>query len=76
MFSGQFLGVLTLGLAVAGLAAVLVEVMMKSPSTLLDLVLDSRQVAMQTPEAKACNRVVIGYADPKEAANAERRAAA
>ncbi len=76
MFSGQFLGFLTLGLAVIGLIAVLVEVMVKSPSTLLDLVLDSRRIAIGTPQAKTADRVVIGYAAPKVAANAERRSAA
>jgi hypothetical protein len=76
MLSAQFLGFVALGLAVAGLIAVLLEAAVKSPSALLDMVLDSRRMALPEPQAKSAERVTIGYVAPRAAANADRRAAA
>ena len=72
MFSAQFLGFLAFGLAVTGLLAVVLEAAVKSPSALLDLVLDSRR----QPRAESADRVTIGYVAPKAPANADQRAAA
>lgn len=76
MFSAQFLGFLAFGLAVTGLLAVVLEAAVKSPSALLDLVLDSRRMALPQPRAESADRVTIGYVAPKAPANADQRAAA
>jgi hypothetical protein len=76
MMSAHFLGFIALGLAILGLVAVLVEVGVKSPATLLDLVLDSRRIALPEPQGKTAERVTIGYVVPGAPANADRRAAA
>ena len=64
MMSAHFIGFVALGLAVLGLVAVLVEVGVKSPATLVDLVLDSRRMALPEPQGKAAERVTIGYVVP------------
>jgi hypothetical protein len=76
MFSAQFLGFVALGLALIGLLAVVLEAAVKSPSTILDLVLDSRRVAFPEPRAESADRVTIGYLAPKAPANADQRVAA
>ena len=76
MISAHFLGFVALGLAVLGLVAVLVEVGVKSPATLFDLVLDSRRMALPEAQGKPAGRVTIGYVAPGAPANADRRAAA
>ena len=76
MFSAQYLGFLAFGLAVTGLLAVVLEAAVKSPSSLLDLVLDSRRMALPQPRAESADRVTIGYVAPKAPANADQRAAA
>jgi hypothetical protein len=76
MVSAHFLGFIALGLAVLGLVAVLVEVGVKSPAALLDLVLDSRALALPQAQAKRPDRVTVGYVAPGAPANADRRAAA
>jgi hypothetical protein len=76
MVSSHFLGFIALGLAVLGLVAMLVEVGVKSPAALLDIVLDSRALALPEAQAKRADRVTIGYVAPRAPANADRRAAA
>jgi hypothetical protein len=76
MFSAHFLGFVAFGLAVIGLMAVLLEAAVKSPSALVDLVLDSRRMALPEPRAESADRVTIGYVAPKTPANADQRAAA
>ena len=72
----HFLGFAAFGLAVLGLVAVVLEAAVKSPSTLLDLVTDSRRMAEPEPRRTGADRVTIGYIAPKAPANAGRRAAA
>jgi hypothetical protein len=72
----HFLGFAALGLAVLGLLAVVLEAAVKSPSTLLDLVTDSRRMAEPGLRGFGADRVTIGYVAPKAPANGDRRAAA
>ena len=76
MASAHFLGFIALGLAVMGLVAVIVEIGVKSPAALLDLVLDSRAMALPAARVEPTDRVTIGYVAPRAPANADRRAAA
>ena len=76
MISAHFLGFIALGLALGGLFAVLVEAAAKSPSALLEMVLDSRRMAMPETRRSGADRVTIGYTAPNAPANADRRAAA
>jgi hypothetical protein len=76
MVSAQFLGFVALGLAVLGLLAVVLEAAVRSPSALLDILLDSRRMALPEPQPTTGERVRIGYVVPRAAANAGRRAAA
>ena len=76
MISAHFLGFVALAVAVGGLLAVLVETAVKSPLALLDLVLDTRRMAMPEARRSAADRVSIGYTAPNAPANADQRAAA
>lgn len=76
MVSEQFLGFVALGLAVLGLLAVVLEAAVRSPSALIDMVLDSRRMALPERSPMPGERVTIGYVAPRAAANADRRAAA
>jgi hypothetical protein len=75
MMSAHALGALALALAVLGLLAVLAEAAVKSPAALIELLIDSRKMA--EPQAQPSKgRAVIGYCEPKAAANAGGRLAA
>ena len=75
MTSTHFLGLLALALAVSGLAAVIVEAAVKQPSILVELVVGGR-AAIAAEGRPAAGRAVIGYREPRAAANSVRRAAA
>lgn len=76
MISADFLGFVALALAIGGLLAVILEAAAKNPSALLDLVLDSREMALPEARLRDADRVTIGYTAPNAPANADRRAAA
>lgn len=50
MFADHFLGFMALGVAVAGLVAIVAEMLIRDPATLLEVVTDVR--AMALPDAR------------------------
>ena len=69
MNSANFLGYVALGVALLGLAAVLLEAAAKDPRALLDIMLDARRAAAPDAQARQGKRVTIGYDGPRPAAN-------
>jgi hypothetical protein len=75
MVANHALGLAVLALAVFGLLAVLAEAAVKNPAALLEVLIDSRRMAQ--PLTTNCKgRAVIGYCEPKAAANSGERLAA
>jgi hypothetical protein len=75
MVENHALGLVALALAVFGLLSVLAEIAVRNPATLLDILIDSRRMA-QPHGRNSKGRAVIGYCEPKAAANSGERLAA
>ena len=75
MVANHALGLAVLALAAFGLLAVLAEAAVRNPAALLEVLIDSRRVSQ--PLTTNCKgRAVIGYCEPKAAANSGERLAA
>lgn len=76
MFAAHISEFLILGLTLAGLAAVLAEILIKQPATLLEIVTDVRAMAQPAPRGTSIPPAVPAAANGNVAAPAALRRAA